>query len=81
MNEINGGIPKVSTTATELSNSAQISFAGTLDTAAYSPFSRSNTHLVYTTKHFRPRAVELTHLFGWVPPKKAVMHCQSPKLG
>jgi hypothetical protein len=66
MNEINGGIPKVSTIAMEFSNSARISFAGTLDAAAYSPFPRSNTHLVYTTEHLRPRAVEVTHFFSWM---------------
>jgi hypothetical protein len=68
MNEINGGIPKVATTVGEFSNSARISFAGTLDAAAYS---RSKTHLVYTAEHLRPRAVELTHYFGWETPERS----------
>jgi hypothetical protein len=63
MNEINDGILKVSTTATEFSYAESIFIARTREAAAYSPFPPSNTHLVYTTEDLRPAAVELTHFF------------------
>jgi hypothetical protein len=55
----------------EFSYSARIFVRGTLDAAAYSPFPRSNTHLVYATEHLRPRAVELTHFFSWMTAEKS----------
>ena len=38
--------------------------------AAYSPFRRSKTHLVYTTEDLRGRFVDRTHFFGRVHPEK-----------
>jgi hypothetical protein len=71
MNEINDGILKVSTTATEFSYAESIFIARTREAAAYSPFPPSNTHLVYTTEDLRPAAVELTHFFDWVRLEKS----------
>jgi hypothetical protein len=38
---------------------------------SYSPYSRSNTHLVYTTEDLRLRTVELTRFFGWGSGEKS----------
>ena len=57
------------------------SFAEDAEPAAYSPFARPNTHLVYTTEHLRPGPVERTRFFGCVPPEKSAYALRIGQVG
>jgi len=49
--------------------------------AAYSPFDRAKTHLVYTTEDLRVRFVDRTHFFGRAHPEKRVYALPIGKVG
>ena len=49
--------------------------------AAYSPFHRSKTDLVYTTEDPRVRFVDRTHFLGAHTPKNVLTHCELVKSG
>ena len=49
--------------------------------AAYSPFHRSKTDLVYTTEDLRVRFVDRTHFFGRSHPEKRAYPLRIGKVG